>query len=39
MAVLSNTSDVSLRTPASGMHIGERSRSHQQANVSQGGAL
>ena len=36
---VSTASDVSLRTPASGVHTGERSRSHPQANVSQGGAL
>lgn len=39
MAVLSTASDVSLCAPASGVHTGERSRSHEQANVSQGGAL
>jgi hypothetical protein len=38
MAVLFTASDVSLRTPEAGVHTGERSRSHPQANVSQGGA-
>jgi hypothetical protein len=33
MAVLSTASDVSLCMPASGVHTGERSRSHPQANV------
>jgi hypothetical protein len=36
MAVLFTASDVSLCPPASGVHTGERSRSHPQANVSQG---